>query len=98
MAHSSFMSSLTKYLMHIISFATPKTEWKIPRLGIILHVGGQDTGYRLDCEKLFDPADHPPNPLSWFDMDGPWFQKARETYDSCRTRQQPAETRKRKAG
>jgi 2-keto-4-pentenoate hydratase/2-oxohepta-3-ene-1,7-dioic acid hydratase in catechol pathway len=68
--------------MHIISFATMESDWKIPRLGIILYHGGHDTGYRLDCERLFDPADHPRNPLAWFDMDGPWFQKAREIFDA----------------
>ena len=65
--------------MHIISFATKETEWSIPRLGFILHRGEQDTGYRLDCEKLFDKDERPANPLAWFDMDGPWFQKALET-------------------
>ena len=51
-------------------------------MGILLLVNGLDTGYRLDCEKLFDKADRPSNPLAWFDMDGPWFQKARATHDS----------------
>ena len=68
--------------MHIISFATEDTNWRSPRMGIILHVGGHDTGYRLDCEKLFDKAERPANPLAWFDMDGLWFQKARETHDT----------------
>lgn len=68
--------------MHIISFATAESDWKAPRMGIILSHGGRDTGYRLDCERLFDPSDHPSNPLSWFDMDGPWFQKAREIFDN----------------
>ena len=43
--------------MRIISFSTEETEWKSPRMGIILAVNGHDTGYRLDCEKLFDKAD-----------------------------------------
>jgi len=30
--------------MHIISFATQETQWSVPRLGMILHVGEQDTG------------------------------------------------------
>jgi len=67
--------------MNIISIATAETQWSVPRPGIILEHGGQDTRYRLDCERLFDPSDHPSNPLSWFDMDGPWFQKAREVFD-----------------
>jgi 2-keto-4-pentenoate hydratase/2-oxohepta-3-ene-1,7-dioic acid hydratase in catechol pathway len=68
--------------MHIISFATAETKWSVPRPGIILYHAGQDTGYRLDCERLFAPADRPSNYLSWFDMAGPWFQKAREIFDS----------------
>jgi len=46
---------------------------------MLLHRSGQDTGYRLDCEKLFERAEQPENSLSWFDMDSEWFQKARET-------------------
>src|SRR5678815_3196684 len=67
--------------MHIISFATEETQWSVPRLGMILEVGGHDTGYRLDCEELFPEAERPSNPLAWFDMDGPWFQRARDTHD-----------------
>ena len=68
--------------MNIISFATAETQWSVPRLGIILYHGGEDTRYRLDCERLFDPSEHPLNPLSWFDLDGPWLQKARAIFDS----------------
>jgi len=68
--------------MNIISFATAETEWRVPRAGIILYHGGQDTRYRLDCERLFDPAELPANPLSWLDLDGIWLQKAREIFDS----------------
>jgi 2-keto-4-pentenoate hydratase/2-oxohepta-3-ene-1,7-dioic acid hydratase in catechol pathway len=68
--------------MHIISFATKESNWRSPRMGIILHAGNRDTGYRLDCEKLFDKADRPADPLAWFDMDGRWFKKARETHDA----------------
>ena len=64
--------------MHIISFATAESEWRKPRPGILLHKGDVDTGYRLDCEKLFDPEDRPANPLMWFDLDGKWFQNAHE--------------------
>ena len=67
--------------MQIISFATEDSEWRSPRMGIILQAGDHDTGYRLDCEKLFDKPDRPADPLAWFDMDGPWFKKARETHD-----------------
>jgi 2-keto-4-pentenoate hydratase/2-oxohepta-3-ene-1,7-dioic acid hydratase in catechol pathway len=65
--------------MHIISFSTEYGE--SPRMGILLHANGHDTGYRLDCEKLFDKDDRPSDPLAWFDMDGPWFRKSRETHD-----------------
>ena len=68
--------------MRVISFATQESNWQKPRLGIILEHGGRDTGYRLDCERLFDPSERPANLLSWFDMDGPWFQKAREVFDN----------------
>jgi 2-keto-4-pentenoate hydratase/2-oxohepta-3-ene-1,7-dioic acid hydratase in catechol pathway len=68
--------------MQIIAFATQETDWKSPRMGILLHDGDRDNGYRLDCESLFDRADRPANPLDWFDMDGPWFQKSRETYET----------------
>src|SRR5919106_7074463 len=68
--------------MHIISFSTEESEWKSPRMGILLVVNGHDSGYRLDCEKLFDKADRPSDPLAWFDMDGPWFKKARATHDT----------------
>ena len=47
-------------------------------MGVLLHRDGLDTGYRLDCERLFGTAEQPSNPLSWFDMDSQWFQKARE--------------------
>ena len=65
--------------MRIISFATQDPDWKSPRMGIVLQTNGADSGYRLDCEKLFAPAERPANPLAWFDMDGPWFQRARDT-------------------
>lgn len=65
--------------MRIISFATEDSQWTSPRMGIILNVDDRDSGERLDCEKLFDATDRPSNPLAWFDMDGRWFQRARET-------------------
>jgi len=65
--------------MRIISFATKESDWKAPRMGIILDADGRDSGERLDCEKLFAPAERPTNPLAWFDMDGRWFTTARDT-------------------
>ena len=64
--------------MRIISFATRESGWKSPRTGVILHSGGVDSGERLDCEKLFAPAERPSNPLAWFDMDGRWYQAAHD--------------------
>ncbi|MEK6281932.1 MAG: fumarylacetoacetate hydrolase family protein [Acidobacteriota bacterium] len=68
--------------MQIIAFATEETNWASPRMGIILHDGEGDTGYRLDCERLVESIERPANPLDWFDMDGPWFQKSRQTYET----------------
>jgi 2-keto-4-pentenoate hydratase/2-oxohepta-3-ene-1,7-dioic acid hydratase in catechol pathway len=65
--------------MRIISFATEDSQWSVPRLGIILHTNGLDSGQRLDCEKLFGQDDRPRNPLAWFDMDERWFRTARDT-------------------
>ena len=65
--------------MRIISFATEETDWKYPRMGIILNANGSDTGHRLDCEKLFEPSERPSNPLAWFDTDERWFRRSRET-------------------
>jgi len=64
--------------MRIISFATEDSQWKSPRMGIILTVKGRDSGERLDCEKLFEPAERPSNPLAWFDMDERWFRTSRD--------------------
>ena len=68
--------------MRIISFATEESDWRKPRMGIILSRGDHDTGYRLDCEKLFAPVDRPAHPLAWFDMDREWFQTAHATAES----------------
>jgi 2-keto-4-pentenoate hydratase/2-oxohepta-3-ene-1,7-dioic acid hydratase in catechol pathway len=65
--------------MRIISFGTQDSDFSTPRMGIIIDTNGRDSRYRLDCERLFEPADRPSNPLAWFDMDGRWFQTARDT-------------------
>src|SRR5579884_4416893 len=65
--------------MRLISFATKESDWKTPRMGVILYTDGRDSGQRLDCEALFAPGERPSNPLAWFDMDGRWFQTARDT-------------------
>jgi len=68
--------------MRIISFSNEETNYQSPRFGILLAKGERDTGFRLDCEKLFDSSARPSDPLAWFDMDGPWFRKARDTYET----------------
>jgi len=45
-------------------------------MGILIKDGPVDLGYRLDCERLFEPQHRPDNPLAWFDMEGKWFQKS----------------------
>jgi 2-keto-4-pentenoate hydratase/2-oxohepta-3-ene-1,7-dioic acid hydratase in catechol pathway len=65
--------------MRIISFATEDSQWTSPRLGIILHTEGLDSGQRLDCEKLFAPDERPRNPLAWFDMEERWYRTSRDT-------------------
>ena len=68
--------------MQIISFSTEDTDWTSPRMGILLYVRGHDSGYRLDCEKLFAKEERPRDSIAWFDLDGPWFRRARETHDA----------------
>jgi 2-keto-4-pentenoate hydratase/2-oxohepta-3-ene-1,7-dioic acid hydratase in catechol pathway len=38
--------------------------------------------YLLDFERAFDGGERPPNHLAWLDMDGPWFQRSRKTYET----------------
>jgi len=68
--------------MRIISFSNEESNYQSPRFGILLATGAHDTRFRLDCEKLFDSSARPSDPLAWFDMDGPWFRRARETYET----------------
>ncbi len=80
--------------MNIISFSTEESNWQRPRMGMILNVDNHDTGYRLDCEKLFTKSEQPADPLAWFDMDDTWFQTARSTHDRLvRDREAFAEAR-----
>lgn len=64
--------------MRIVSFATEESEWRSPRMGIILKTDGVESRELLDCEKLFSPSERPANSLAWFDIDGRWFQKVRD--------------------
>ena len=66
--------------MRIISFSNEETNYQSPRFGILLAKGDRDTGFRLDCEKLFDSSARPSDPLAWFDMDGPWYQQSRDLF------------------
>ena len=64
--------------MEIITFTTRDTDgWQSPRVGALLN-----SEYLLDFERAFDGGERPPNHLAWLDMDGPWFQRSRET---CQT-------------
>ena len=38
--------------------------------------------YLLDFELAFVGEERPPNHLAWLDMDGPWLQRSRETYET----------------
>ena len=63
--------------MQIVTFTThEKDGWQPPRAGALLN-----RQYLLDFERVIGDAQPPPNHLGWLNMEGPWFQKARETYD-----------------
>jgi 2-keto-4-pentenoate hydratase/2-oxohepta-3-ene-1,7-dioic acid hydratase in catechol pathway len=62
--------------MHIIAFSTEETEFKEPKPGILID------NYVLNCERLFSPTERPSDYLSWLDMDGKWFQKSHETFET----------------
>lgn len=64
--------------MEIITFTTRDTDgWQSPRVGALLN-----SEYLLDFERAFDGGERPPNHLAWLDMDGPWFQRSRKTYET----------------
>jgi len=64
--------------MQIITFTTHEPDgWQPPRVGALL-----DSEYLLNFERIFEGPKPPANPLAWLDMDAPWFQKSRETYDA----------------
>jgi 2-keto-4-pentenoate hydratase/2-oxohepta-3-ene-1,7-dioic acid hydratase in catechol pathway len=63
--------------MEIITFTTRETDWQTPRVGALLN-----SEYLLDFERAFDGEKRPVNHLSWLDIDGPWFQRSRETYET----------------
>ena len=64
--------------MEIITFSTQEAgRWQTPRVGALLN-----SEYLLNFERVFDGPERPANHLGWLDMDGPWFQKSREKYES----------------
>lgn len=64
--------------MEIITFTTRDTDgWQSPRVGALLN-----SEYLLDFELAFVGEERPPNHLAWLDMDGPWFQRSRKTYET----------------
>jgi len=66
--------------MQIITFTTHETDgWQPPRVGALLN-----SEYLLNFERVLDGEQLPTNHLAWLDMDGPWFQKSRETYDALK--------------
>jgi len=64
--------------MEIITFTTRETGGRqSPRVGALLN-----SEYLLDFERTFYGGERPPNHLAWLDMDGPWFQRSRKTYET----------------
>lgn len=63
--------------MEIITFTTQEIEgWQPPQVGVLLN-----NDYLLNCERAFEGVQRPTDHLTWLDMDGPWFQKSRDTYE-----------------
>jgi 2-keto-4-pentenoate hydratase/2-oxohepta-3-ene-1,7-dioic acid hydratase in catechol pathway len=62
--------------MEIITFVTTKTGWGVPEVGALLN-----HEYLLNFKGAFD-GQGPTSHLEWLDIDGPWFQKSRESYES----------------
>jgi len=64
--------------MEIITFSTQEAgRWQSPRVGALLN-----SEYLLNFERVFEGPERPANHLGWLDMDGQWFQKSREKYES----------------
>src|SRR5581483_1950670 len=67
--------------MQIVTFATYEDElggWQSPRVGAELN-----DQYLLDFHGAYEGA-KPAYHLAWLDMDGPWFQNAKEKYDALK--------------
>src|SRR5260370_26895640 len=64
--------------MEIITSTTGDSDSRqSPRVGALLN-----SEYLLDFELAFVGEERPPNHLAWLDMDGPWLQRSRETYET----------------
>ncbi len=64
--------------MEIITFTIGDSDRRqSPRVGALLN-----SEYLLDFELAFAGEERPPNHLAWLDMDGPWLQRSRETYET----------------
>src|SRR5258705_2048241 len=62
--------------MEIITFTTSQTDWRVPQVGAL-----QNDEYLFSFMDAFE-GQAPTSHLAWLDMDGTWFQKSRETYES----------------
>ena len=62
--------------MEIITFTTSQTDWRVPQVGAL-----QNDEYLFSFMDAFE-GQAPTSHLAWLDMDGPWFQKSREAYES----------------
>jgi 2-keto-4-pentenoate hydratase/2-oxohepta-3-ene-1,7-dioic acid hydratase in catechol pathway len=61
--------------MEIVAFTT-EAHRRRPRAGAILN-----DSYLIDFEYSYEEGVHPAHLVDWLDMEGPWFQKSRETFD-----------------
>lgn len=62
--------------MEIITFTTSQTDWRVPQVGAL-----HNDEYLFSFMDAFE-GQRPTSHLAWLDMEGPWFQKSRETYES----------------
>ena len=62
--------------MDIVTFTTRETDWQVPQVGAL-----QTYEYLFSFMDAFE-GQRPTSHLAWLDMDGPWFQKSRETYEA----------------
>ena len=63
--------------MEIITFTTLDSDWRRPQVGALLN-----KEYLLNFESAFERDDQPANHLAWLDMEGRWYQKSVENYQS----------------